>query len=290
MSTVLAVINNWPYAERVLAKARLIARATRGQMHIYCPVSSEFEELNRYFGFDNYEAVKEALLEEYRTQLEQLSDEDAQSAEVEWQSRPYRAVAEKAEQLSAEMIVMAASQHSALGDFLHKPDDWHLLRDASCPVLILSGEERAYHSVVVAVDALEETEAHASLNARILDNARLMAETLKLPLKVLSVVPDPAYIYSDFAASDSKAIVAFRSQAEKTTRERQAQILSLYGIHAQQRSVRTGRVEGVLQEALTEDGLLVIGTIANKGLKGFFLGNTAERLLRHLEGDMLVVN
>jgi len=290
MRVVLAVINNLPYADRVLNKARLIARATRGRVHIYCPVSSEFEELNRYIGFDNYDAVKEALLDEYRAQLEQLSDEDAGNAEIEWQSRPYRAVAEKAEQVSAEMIVMSASKHSAIGDFLHKPDDWHLLRDARCPVLILSGEERAYRSVVAAVDALEATDAHATLNARLLDNARLMAETLKLPLKVLSVVPDPAYIYSDFAASDSRAIVAFRSQAEATARERQAQILALYGIHAQQRSVRTGRVEDVLQEALTEDGLLVIGTIANKGLKGFFVGNTAERLLKHLEGDMLVVN
>jgi len=215
---------------------------------------------------------------------------DALENEVEWQPRPYLAVAEKAQQLSALMIVMAASDHSVIGDFLHKPDDWHLLRDASCPVLILGSEETLYHSVTVALDVLEKTDAHATLNARILDNARLMAEILRLPLKVLSVVPDPAYIYSDFAVPDSSVIEEFRQEAEALAHQKQGQILAMYGIHAQQCIVRTGTVEKILQDVLTNEGLLVIGTIANKGLKGFFLGNTAERILKHLQGDMLVIN
>jgi nucleotide-binding universal stress UspA family protein len=41
---------------------------------------------------------------------------------------------------------------------------------------------------------------------------------------------------------------------------------------------------------LAADALLVIGSVANKGLKGLVLGNTAERVLHHVTTEMLVVN
>jgi len=46
----------------------------------------------------------------------------------------------------------------------------------------------------------------------------------------------------------------------------------------------------VSQKASQENALLVIGNAANKGLKGLLIGNTAERILRGMKTDMLVVN
>lgn len=290
MGKVLAVINSWPNAERILDRARQIAGAIQGEAVVYCPVSSALEEMNRYIGFDNFDEAKDALVADCRTRLEELPGIDQMDVELEWQPAPYRAVAYRAETLSAELIVMAVSQHSVIGDFLHKPDDWHLLRDAHCPVLILGNEACKYRSVVVAVDVLEDSDAHLVLNARVLDQGKTMAETLGLPLKVFSIVPDPSYVFSDLSATDSVLMASFRSQAENEARKQQQQLLGRYGIHAQECRVMTGMVEKVLQQVLAEEGLLVLGTIANKGLRGFFLGNTAERLLQHLKGDMLVVN
>lgn len=290
MNTILAVINNWPCAERILTKASQIAKASGAGVFVYCPVSSPVEELNRYIGFDNYQEVRAALLDENQTRLDNLRGVDAFDSLVEWQSKPYRAVADKAEALSATMIVMAASTHRVLGDFLHKPDDWHLLREARCPVLILGSEAREYRAVAVAVDALDDSDDNQSLMARVLDEAEMMAEVLRLPLRVISVAPDPGYAYSDILAADVRVLADFRIQSENMTRQRQQQVLARYGVQAQKAEVVSGGVEKILQQAAAEAGLLVIGTIANKGLRGFFLGNTAERLLQHLEGDMLVVD
>lgn len=290
MKKILAVINFWPSAEKVLRKARSVVSAIQGEIHVYCPVFSEIEEMNRYVGFDNFEDVKVELLELSAAKLDQLPGMDQLESLVEWQSRPYKGVASKAEELSAELIVMSLSGHSVLGDFLHRPDDWHLLRDAKCPVLIVNDEDRPYHGVVAAIDALDGAEEHSALTARILDEAAMMSEALHLPLKVVSVVPEPSYIYSDLVVIDSIAIAKLRVEAETMAVDYQAQILARMGVKPHSAQVVVGRVETELQKVLAESGLLVIGTIANKGLKGVFIGNTCERLLRHLQGDMLVVN
>ncbi|MCK9503158.1 MAG: universal stress protein [Porticoccaceae bacterium] len=290
MTKILAVINSWPNAERILAKATEIARPVKAEVFVYCPITSRIEEMNRYIGFDNYETVREELLYECQSRLDGLAGMDKLDSLVEWQSKPYRAVAAKAEELSAAMVVMGVSEHSVLGDFIHKPDDWHLLRDATCPVLIMGEQEQDYTAVTVAVDVMEDSDEHQSLNARILDEAKLMAEALHLPLKVITVIPEPSYIYSDISATNTLVMENFRSQAQAMAKERQGELLSRLGIRAHSSDVVAGPVETQLQHAQDDSGLLVIGTIANKGLKGFFLGNTAERLLQHLRGDMLVVN
>ena len=289
-NTILAVINSWPHATYILHRARQVADAVGGTVVVYCPVSSELDELNRYIGFDNYESLRDELVADSRARLDELPGIEGLDAEVEWHAKPYRAVADKAESLSSSLIVMAVSEHSVLGDFLHKPDDWHLLRDAHCPVMILGREEQSYRGVAVAVDVLDASEDHQALNGRILDEGKMMAEALHLPLHVVSVVPDPAYVYSDVSATDSVVMADFRNEARDLAAARQVKLLERFGIQAHRHVVEVGIVEKVLQETLSREGLLVIGTIANKGVKGFFLGNTAERLLQRLKGDMLVVN
>lgn len=290
MKYILAVINDWPNAESILSKASEIASAIHGKVYVYCPIYSELEEMNRYVGFENFEEVKAELIEECKSRLDELPGIEKLESEVSWQTRVYKAVADKADEISAEMIVMGRSSHSVLGDFLHKPDDWHLLRDSSCPVLILNQKHQNYHAVIAALDVMEDSDYHQGLNARVLDEAQMLSELLRLPLKVVTVVPEPAYIYSDIAVVDSAMVTKFRNEALDLARERQHQVLNRLGVHPHSAQVVTGSVRGELQKFLSENGLLVIGTIANKGLKGFFIGNTSERLLSHLDGDMLVVN
>jgi universal stress protein E len=78
---------------------------------------------------------------------------------------------------------------------------------------------------------------------------------------------------------------------ELTERARFAQqaLLARIGLHADAVRVESGRVEDVVTE-LAADGLLVIGSAANKGLKGMVMGNTAERILHRMTTEMLVVN
>lgn len=286
--SVIAVITDWKLADNVLARARLLARAMDLPVRVYRPVADRFEELNRYIGFDNYQAIRDALLDDNREKLDRLLAHDQDKGLVDWQPQLYRGVADFARDSSAELVVMAMDEHSVVGDLLHKPDDWHLLRESPCPVLFIAREPHPFRAVIAAVDALDESEDQQSLNARILDRARLMAEAMSLPLQVISVVPDPAYLYADMGAS--ALLSDYHSRSEEATRQAQKRLLDRLGMSASDTRVEFGGVERVLEEAVAEGGLLVLGTIANKGWRGVFLGNTSERILSHVSGDMLVVN
>lgn len=290
MKKVLAVINYWPTADMLVSKAKEIAAAIKAEVCVYCPVSSQIEEMNRYVGFENFEDVKLELINECKMRLEALPGIEELETIIDWQSQMYRGVANRAESISAEMVLMSRSEHNFLGDLLHRPDDWHLLREAPCPVLVMNLEHSPYRSVIAAVDALEDDDQHRILNARILDEAQMMAEILGLPLSVITVVPEPSYIYSDMTTVGSVTLSKFSDQLLATAEARQQQMLLRLGVKPHTAKVVIGPVVGELQSAMSASGLLVMGTIANKGLKGFFLGNTSERLLSHMQGDMLVVN
>lgn len=288
MHTLLAVITDWDLAEPVLNRASQLARAYGAELVVYRPVHDQLEEMDRYVGFDNFETLQEEILEENRSRMAGLLEGRDLDYEVEWQSRVYRGIADKAEQTSADMIVVAMDEHSVLGDLLHRPDDWHLLRDAPCPVLLISRHEHPLKAVVAAVDCLDDSEANLHLAARVLDQGRALADAMDLPLDVVSVVPDPVYAYADIAASAAAA--DFRTQAEKTALTMQGELISRLAVTVDRRRVVSGAVVSVLEEAIADAGLLVLGTLAKRGIRGLFVGNTAERILRHVDGDMLVVN
>jgi nucleotide-binding universal stress UspA family protein len=47
---------------------------------------------------------------------------------------------------------------------------------------------------------------------------------------------------------------------------------------------------GKLIDAVSDHGLLVIGSAAHRALASKFTGNTYEKVLHHLEAGMMVVN
>jgi nucleotide-binding universal stress UspA family protein len=53
--------------------------------------------------------------------------------------------------------------------------------------------------------------------------------------------------------------------------------------------VRSGAVTLELIDAVSDHGLLVVGSAAHRALAGKFIGNISERVLHHLKAAMLVV-
>lgn len=53
--------------------------------------------------------------------------------------------------------------------------------------------------------------------------------------------------------------------------------------------MRSGAVTLELIDAVSDHGLLVVGSAAHRALAGKFIGNISERVLHHLKAAMLVV-
>ena len=284
MQCMLAVVAELQDAERVVERARQLAAQFRGELVLLHPVQEQLGGWQKVLGAGHLEQLRDDILAVERERFAALCGGDR--GEVLWCERSYRAVVDRAEALGAELIVIEANRHGALEHLFHA-DDWHLLREAPCPVLVLPRAPRPVTSVIAAVDALAEGPEQELLAERVLDQANAFAHAHGLPLTVVTVVPDPALIYASPVAVPLTADLI----GELTERARRAQhaLLERIGLEPEAARVETGRVEDALAQLAT-DALLVIGSVANKGLKGLVLGNTAERVLHRVTTEMLVVN
>lgn len=285
MQKILAVLNELDAAQGVLERARFLAAQFHAELGLLRPVQSPVGDWQNYLPAGKFESLRDAILAAEAARFDALRG--AGAGEVVWCERGYRCIAERAEAMGANLILMEASRHGLLENLIHRADDWHLLRETPCPVLLLPRQPRPMTAVIAAVDALAEGVEQELLAERVLDAASAFARAQQVPLRVVTVMPDPALIYaSPIPVSLSGDLIdELRARASAAQRS----LLERIGLKADEARIEIGRVEDVLA-TLAADGLLVIGSVANRGLRGLVLGNTAERILHHMTTEMLVVN
>ncbi|HVH11407.1 MAG TPA: universal stress protein [Longimicrobium sp.] len=169
-----------------------------------------------------------------------------------------------------------------------------ILRRCPCSVLLVGpGGAAAQPGIAAAVNpGTEDGEADQAMNARIAEMASLMADLEGGSVTLL-------YAWEVFAEGMVRGlgtpegyadyIAAARRRAEDDLR-RFTQ--SLRGRSSRVRAeLRRGEPEDVIPEFVVAEGvdLLVMGSVARRGIAGFFIGNTAERVLPRLPCSVLVV-
>lgn len=189
-----------------------------------------------------------------------------------WDYPPYEAVIRRAMAIGADLVVAHKRGHHRMPALLGYTD-WELLRASPVPVLLIkNARARPRAPVLAAIDPSHTDAKPANLDRHILENAAAMAAALKAPLHAVHVV-------TPWSAT--------------TTGRRELQ--SDLSRVADVKPARTHLLEGVPDVLLPitarrlRAGIVVMGAISRRGLKRWFVGNTAERLLDDLPCDLLVV-
>jgi universal stress protein E len=302
MQNILVILDGSESDEHVLGQAVQVATANNGDIHLFMIVYDAIEELNRYVGFDNYDEVKQAILDEAEVKLRMLTDKfgDRFSSTMHWGRRWHFSVVVEAKKIAADLIIKAVHRHSRIAEFLHTPEDWHLLREASCPVWLVNEAAEHIDKVVAAFSTLEETPEHRELGERVLLKARDLSQALGVELHVVSVIPDwlnSQAMIAPVPAMPGQFPYALSDLGEEAL-ERAEEILNKsldkVGIKADLAEVRTGFVDTEMADAVGPSGVLVIGSAAARSLPGKvaakLFGNTSEKVIYHVLGDVLVVH
>jgi len=302
MKNILVVLDGSESDEHVLNQAVKVADARGSDIRLFMIVYDSIEELNRYVGFDNYAEVKQAILDEAEVKLRVLTDKfgDRFSSTMHWGRRWHFSVVVEARNMSADLIVKAVHRHSRIAEFLHTPEDWHLLREASCPVWLVNDSTDKINKVVAAFSTLEETPEHRQLGERVVLKARDLAAALGVELHVISVIPDllnSQAMIAPVPAMPGQFPYVLADMGEEAL-ERAQQILSeslaRIAVEADVTEVRTGFVDTEMADAVGATGVLVIGSAAARSIPGKvaakLFGNTSEKVIHHAHGDVLVVH
>lgn len=242
----------------------------------------------------------EALVEPYRERIEVDT--------LVLTGTPFLEVIRDVLRNGRDLVIKCPESPDWLDRFL-AGDDMHLLRKCPCPVWLVKPDASAsYQRILAAVDVddsypLEELKTRQALNTMIMELAASLAVSEFAELHVV-------HAWHAFAESALRHSV-FMNQPED---EVNAYIEKVQSHHAQRLDALMGETGAQLgadameylkpqlhllkgsarQEipALTRRlriDCIVMGTVARTGVRGFFIGNTAETILEQINCSVLAI-
>lgn len=266
--SILVVLEPDQEESLALKRARLIAGATGSELHLL--VCDGQQERRDYLG-----ELAEALeAEGFKVSTRQ-----------EWQDVDHKIIIAAQQDEGCGLVIKQHYPDNPLKKALLTPDDWKLLRNCPCPVLLVK-TDRAWGGgkVLAAVDVGNDDPEHQTLHAAIVCQAHEVAHLAKGELHVLSAHPSPILTAADPTYQLSETIAArYRESCQRFQDE--------YGLSNRQLHIAEGPADLLIpQLALQLDAVVtVLGTVARTGLSGALIGNTAEVVLDVLESDVLVL-
>ena len=171
--------------------------------------------------------------------------------------------------------------------------DLHLLRKCPCPVWILKPRRKISHSrILAAVDIAPEEKASVALNKTIMELACSLAQTEQGELHALNVwsVPGEDRLKSRHLWP-YKSIQALRREFHHIQKKNFHTLLSGFTAFEPQPHLLKGDPGTVIPRFVNNHGidLLVMGSMARTGIAGFFIGNTAEKILNSVHCSVLAI-
>jgi universal stress protein E len=200
----------------------------------------------------------------------------------------YESVIEVAGKHGADFVIKPMRQHSLFQTVVRTSTDWNLIRHCPFPLLLVSELDNTRGKpILAAIDVRSGDDNHDTLNDVVLKQARSLARVLGSDTHITTAYNMP----TPMAAVGSVDATPYPTSSEimKDHSEGVAEFLgdsSVAGVHVE---------EGAPAYAINSvanrlgAGVIVIGTVARKGISGVLIGNTAEGVLESAKCDVLVV-
>ncbi|RUO31767.1 universal stress protein UspE [Aliidiomarina sedimenti] len=292
---ILVVLDPNQDQQKALARAVKLARLEHSALTLFVSIYDFSYEMTTMLSGEERENMRKALIEEQREwAADLLKAFDVRdltvNIEVVWHHRPFEAIIKATFDGGHDLIIKGTRRHDKLQSVIFTPTDWHLLRKAPCPVLLVKEHEWPPNGRIIgAVNAGAEDESHQSLNERIIAAGKQMSEILQAELHLLNCYPtaplNMAIEIPEFDTSDYQANVRDYHQKSLAT------LADRHHIDHANLHVREGLPEDqvpALAEKIDAE-LVVLGTIGRTGFTAALLGNTAEHVIEQLNCDVLAI-
>ncbi|MBN7820930.1 universal stress protein [Bowmanella sp. Y57] len=290
MKQILVIADLPGSKPKALAKAKLIADAQNAKVTVLSFVYEQLKHLPDNLSASQQKAIQQSLVEQRQQWLErQIKDQDLNPEQVTCQVIWEKNIASWTEEFSRkhkhDLIVKTGRRSEGM---FYTPTDWHLLRTSQVPVLLVSEKKwKKQHNVMVALDLGSKLQSKQALNQQLLstgiDWVRHFGGELHCVycLPMSPVLKDLMGLSGKQMASDAKA--QYMPLIQKMAGDFP---LSPENVH-----IKAGDPDKVIPSVAADinAGLVTIGTVGRKGLKGKLLGNTAENILSLLKTDIIAL-
>jgi nucleotide-binding universal stress UspA family protein len=242
------------------------------------------------------EDLQQAVIEQRRSDLDVLVHAVAEDLEVERRvlvGTPFMEIIRAVLRDGFDLVAKAGEGSSAR--FLGSTD-MHLVRKCPVPVWIdKPGRHTGYRRVLAAVDPSPDDPLRDDLDRLILENAADMSAASGGELHILHAwnLMGESALTGPFV-NMAKEDVATLARAARRRAQTELDALLLRhppGVPGWQTHLHKGSPSGVIPGFARRRriDLIVLGTVGRTGLPGFFIGNTAENVLRQVGCSVLAV-
>lgn len=200
----------------------------------------------------------------------------------------YESVIETATKFHADFVVKPMRQHSLFQTVVRTSTDWNLIRHCPFPMLLVSEQsEIKGKPVLAAVDVCSGDESHDELNDIVLRQAKRFSEVLGSELQLVNAWKTS----TPMMAVGSVDSTPYPSPGDLQRQHNEAMKEMASAHNVTKTTVSEGAPAVVINQAASDAGagVIVIGTVARKGLSGALIGNTAENVLESSGCDVMVV-
>jgi universal stress protein E len=296
---ILAVVDPTASSHPSVERAAWLARHTRARIELlisdYAPQLAD----PRSHGVAARDA-RAALADRHRKRLEMIAaplraEGLAVDVDVRWDHPLHDSIVRKAEETAADLVVKDTHFHSALNRSIFSNTDWSLIRNCAATLWLVKPRPTGHKPCfVAAVDPLHERDKPADLDKRILKVALDLSAALGGDVHVFHAFDVMAAIAVSTDAMTMPIALPINDLADALRGEHTAAVERLCKEHDVPPS-RTHVLQGGTRQqllALTDQlraDAVVMGAISRSGLKGLFLGNTAEDVLDRLHCDLVIV-
>ena len=300
--SILAVLTEDSLADIAFERALHLARANGAALTLVdvvdCAPGELVKMLTVVSGGRGTE-IAEDVLTYHRGRLsgyaERARDAGVEVSEAVLQGVPFIEVIRMILREGHDIVVKGATS-GAGGRGRLKGFDMHLMRKCPCPVWMLMGGGRgSFERIAAAVDPSAETSAQGNLDHLVMDLATSLAARDGAELHVAHAwfLPEEHALRHGRATSGKQDEVdAMVDNERSTARAGLMRLLADYpDIPERQVHLIKGEPGDVIPEFATDRDmdLIVMGTVGRTGLAGFFMGNTAETILRAVECSVIAL-
>jgi universal stress protein E len=202
-----------------------------------------------------------------------------------------------ANEVQADLIVKAASDHSIVERLLIGATDWELIRHAPMPLwMVKKNSSVASCNWLVAVDPSHPDEKHIGLDKRLLETGSSLAEPLGASLRLYHAYhPATAQAMAVGVAGAAFTLPPNRTAIDEQVHgEQMNALLKLaepYGISKEFVYLRHVDTSAELERLVDEENisLVIVGAVARGNLERLLIGSSAESFLNKVDCDLLVV-
>lgn len=234
-------------------------------------------------------------LEAIADRLRRHSIKVTTSVEIDFPA--YEAIVRRAVRIKADLIVVSqhAGRHRA--PWLLRLTDWELVRLSPLPVLLVKNPHAYRHpAVLAAIDPAHMFAKPPRLDREILRMGSAFSRGLHGTLHAVHAFPHMALPVLPFevmagGAETYAALGQLERRAKRAARAGLERLFKSTPVARARRYLLAGLPEEAIAQAArsSRSAIVVMGAISRSGLKGVFIGNTAERMLDELSCDILVM-